>query len=114
MALRGRAGNEHDFAGHFVVGQLLPHELLEGLLVEIDAVVGGDEGDRVARLCAGRARRSPRFLHPGKLVEDFLDLARIDVDAVDQQHVLLAVGDEVIAVGRRGSRCRRSAASRRA
>ena len=40
-----------------------------------------------------------RFFHAGKLVNHFLDLARIDVDAVDQQHVFLAVGDVVIAFG---------------
>jgi hypothetical protein len=32
-------------------------------------------------------------------VEDLLDLARVDVEAVADDHVLLAVDDEVVAVG---------------
>ena len=32
------------------------------------------------------------------MVNDLLDLARINIDAIDEQHVLLAIGDEVIAV----------------
>jgi ribonuclease D len=37
------------------------------------------------------------FLNARELVEDFLDFPRVDVDAVDQEHVLFAVGDEIIA-----------------
>ena len=34
-----------------------------------------------------------RFPHAGVLVQHLLDLARINIDSVDQQHVRLAVGD---------------------
>src|SRR3712207_5380400 len=42
--------------------------------------------------------RSGRLLHRGVLVEDLLDLARVDVVAAADDHLLLAVDDEEVAV----------------
>src|SRR4051794_20509819 len=39
------------------------------------------------------------LFHPGKLIKNLLNFTRVNVDAVDQEHVLLAVGDEIIAIG---------------
>ena len=75
----------------------MSHELLQGLFLKDCAVIGHHEGNWLLALARIGPAHDRCFLHARKLVEDLLDLARIDVDAVDQQHVLFAVGDEVIA-----------------
>src|SRR5216684_1855397 len=39
-----------------------------------------------------------RFGHRGMRIEDFFDLARVDVESAAQDHVLLAIDDEVITL----------------
>ena len=52
------------------------------------------------------------FQHAGMARDHFLDLVRIDVEAGDEDHVLLAVDDLGVAVRRSSRRCRRCGNSR--
>ena len=89
---------EGDVFRHFVIGEMLADEMLDGFRIQRRAVLRGDVGDGL--LAAPRIRHADdrRLFHAGELVNDFLDLTRINIDAVDEQHVLQAIGDEEVAV----------------
>ena len=63
-----------------------------------DPVIWHDKSNRLLAFAGiGQAHHS-RLFYPGKLVEDFLNFARIYIDAIDQDHVLFTVGDVIIAL----------------
>src|SRR3954447_10046380 len=94
----GQLVDEPDPARVLVAGDLLPDVLAQLLLGDLLALL---QRDRRADLLAQLGMRHPdhgRLAHRGVLVEDLLDLARIDVVATADDHVLLAVDDEEVAV----------------
>src|SRR5439155_274406 len=76
------------------------NEVEDAGLFEVHAVLGGDERHRM--LAAARIRHADDggLLHSGDLIDHFLDLTRVDIHPVDDEHVLLPVGDveETVAV----------------
>src|SRR6185295_16891856 len=90
---------EDDLFRHFVVGQLFADEMEDDLLIQGRSLIGGNESQwMLAPARVGHADDS-RFLDAGKLVEDFLDFTRIDINAIDQEHVFLSVRNVEIAFG---------------
>src|SRR6056297_3734557 len=93
----GQFLHELDVSGHLVAGQLL----LAVLAQFVDGqriVLANDHGlDQLAGRFVLDAYRAD-FQHLGMPGDDVLDLVRIDVEARDQDHVLLAVDDEEIAL----------------
>src|ERR1039458_5938213 len=94
----GEAGENNNLAWHLVIGQALAEELEHGGGVESDAVVGGNEGEGLFALARVGQADDGGFAHAGKLVEDFFDLAWINIGAVDEEHVFAAIGDEEVTV----------------
>ena len=84
--------------GVLVCGDPRLDEALDLLGIRLVAGLEDDRGaDVLAELVVGQAH--DRGLHDvGVLVEHLLDLARVDVEAAADDHLLLAVDDEEIAV----------------
>jgi hypothetical protein len=95
----GERGDKNDAFGDFVVGEFATEELVQGFFVEGDAVSRGHVGEGLFAFARIGDADDGGFFDAGELVDDFFDFARIDVDAVDEEHVFLAVGDVVVAVG---------------
>src|SRR5258706_593268 len=91
-------GYEHDSTRNFIIRQPAFYELLEGSFFEDIAFIWRDKGNRLLATAGIGTADNCGFLDAGELIQDFLDLARIDVDAIDEQHIFLAVGDVVIAL----------------
>src|SRR3954447_17209715 len=94
----GQLVDEPDLARVLVAGDLLLDVRAQLVLGDVLAVLERDRGaDLLAELLVRDADHR-RLGHRGMLVEDLLDLARIDVVAAADDHVLLAIDDEEVAV----------------
>ena len=94
----GKLVDEPDLARVLVGGDLVLDELAQLFGARLGAVLERDRGaDLLAVLVVGHAEHRG-LAHGRVLVEDLLDLARVDVVAAADDHVLLAVDDEEVAV----------------
>src|SRR3954454_14535718 len=94
----GQLVEEPQPARVLVGGHALLDEVAHVVLAGVLTVLEHDRGaDLLAHLLVGH-RDHGGLGHGGVLVEDLLDLARIDVVAAADDHVLLAVDDEEVAV----------------
>jgi hypothetical protein len=97
VALRGRAAMNVIRRGTCSRRVSRMDELQQGLLLEARSSVGATN----ATGCSPRRVRQTddgRLLHAGDIDRAPLRSSRINIDAVDDEHVLLAIGDEEAAV----------------
>ena len=90
--------DDHDVARVLVRGDPLAHPLLDLRRIADRAGPGLDEGDDLVAEPRVGDPDHRRLEHVGMLVQHLLDLARIDVVAVADDHVLEPVDDEQIPV----------------
>src|SRR5206468_7927159 len=57
----------------------------------------GNKGDGLFAFARIRDANDGGFLDAREMIEHFFDLARVDVDAIDEKHVLLQVGNIKVA-----------------
>ena len=95
----GKAFEDVDFAGEFVLGEAFVAVAEDVFGVELGVGRGADEGNGEFAFAVGPAADDGGFGDAGILVEDFFDLARVDVHAVNEEHFFFAVDDEDVAVG---------------
>src|SRR6267143_4840636 len=93
-----QTGPKFDLLGDLVVGQLGAAELDDVLGGEVWILLDDKRLDGFARARVGNADHGA-LQHAGVACDHFLDLVGIDVEARDQDHVLLAVDDLGVAVG---------------
>ncbi len=86
-------------ARDFVIGEFGAQIIDDFTLGNMGAFFCHDVGDRLFAFAGVGFTDDRSLLERGQLVEDFLDLAWVDIDPVDEEHVLLAVGDVEVAVG---------------
>lgn len=93
-----KVGENKYLPRQLVIREALAEELQHGGGVQDSAVVGGDEGEGLFAFARVGQADDGGLAHAGKLVENFFDLAGIDIEAVDEEHVLLAIRDVEISV----------------
>src|SRR5262249_17148104 len=96
--IAGQSRSVHYAAGDFVVRQVLSEKSKELFFVGFRAFLYSHEGDGL--LASARMWNTDHgcLLHSRKTIDDLFKLAGIDIDPVYEEHVLFAVGDEVVPI----------------
>src|SRR3954447_18160397 len=94
----GQLVDEPDLARVLVAGDLLLDVLAQLVLGDVLTILQRDRGADLFPQLGVRHAEHGGLGHRGMLVEDLLDLARVDVVAAADDQLLLAVDDEEVAV----------------
>src|SRR5262245_48423871 len=83
---------------NLVIRQLAPYELEQRTHVQSRAVVCSDKGDWLFASARVRHTNYGGLLDSRKAIDHLFDFPRINVDTIYDQHVLLAIRNEEVAV----------------
>src|SRR5580693_5564164 len=90
--------HDTDFARVLVVSESLLAEAQDFAWIKLCSLDGADEGDGDFAAFLVLFRYHGGFADIGELMQDFFDLARVDIHAAHQQHLFAAIHDENVAV----------------